>query len=161
HCDQAISPNRISASTSRDAVSWLGRLKTGEWGGGVMVAMSKKPTTCYPWACLSLSIFQRAGREVVAVGGRHLDADDVARPQGLALDPNDAVDLRCVGVAPAEHVVGHFGVGRVDDRLQFPALLTPAPPERDLLLGFHHRAPALLLHFLAQVIFEASGRRPR
>ena len=101
-----------------------------------------------------------AAGEVVAVRRRHLDADQVAGPQVLALDPDDAVDVRGVGVAAAEGVAGDLRVGRVDEDLQ---LLAHLALRTTFIVGFPGETEAEfeeLLAFVQATAFERVGVFP-
>ena len=81
HSSNSIRTNSTTASTSRAAVSWLGRLKTG--GGArrsTVVAMHQHEAVLA--AIDSPHLADGAADQVVAVGGGDLDADEVARPAG-------------------------------------------------------------------------------
>ena len=86
HHSVAMSANSTTPSTKRDAVSWLGRLKT-DGRRELTVAMTH------------LSGRDGSADQVVAIRRRHLDAHQVARMQPLALDTHHAVDVRRVGLA--------------------------------------------------------------
>src|SRR5579871_520736 len=140
-----MSPKRTSARTNRAAVSWFGRLKTVGHVDGISVAMR------FP----RLAHADGPRREVVPVGTGHAGPHEVARPQVLSLEPDDAVNLRSVKVPPGEVMARHLGVWRVDNQLRLRADSLPCPGEGDLLLDRHQPVPALRLAFLGQVVRQA------
>src|ERR1043166_1025098 len=134
---RANSPRLI---TKRSAVSWFGMLKTGGCRGGVAIAMSFAARA----ASFPLSAYRtdRPADKVVIIRRRHFDGNDVARLQSLALDADQAVDVRRVGVAAGEDVVGHLRIGAIHDDVDGRADLGGAPGEGYFLLHLHEAVAA-------------------
>src|SRR5262245_5215831 len=122
-----MNPNRITASTSRLAVSWLGRLNTVAGRRGVVI-VDMGETLC------RLANPDGPRHQVVAVGAGDPAVDEVAGLQAAALEPDDAVDVRRVAGAAGEHVPGHLRVGPVHDQLDLLAHLPRRVGEGDFLL---------------------------
>src|SRR5216683_876157 len=81
-----------------------------------------------------------------------------ARPQILAFGANHTIDVRRVGMAAAQEVVGKIRIGTIDDRELLAPDLLLAPIKCNLLLGLHQAMPALIFDFFGQMAFQSCGR---